>query len=149
MDFLFARSTRSTRDGAATRLDAVFLAIDGLHLQIVRVRSHFRPLLHVAGGVRAEEDDTGHHADALAVFFPASTYLWACGEKAEPSDDDVTTIDIVIGWLTLAVRGVRRSFIAPPHKKATTRCLRQLSWKPVWQVDLTVCTVSSRIHHLK
>lgn len=29
--------------------------------------------------------------------------MWACGEKMNPTDDDVTSTDITVGWLTLAV----------------------------------------------
>lgn len=40
----------------------------------------------------------------LVQYMPNSVYLWACGVKESPSDEDVTATDMTAGWITLAVR---------------------------------------------
>ena len=42
--------------------------------------------------------------EKLVQHMPDSVYLWACGVKQSPSDEDVTATDMVVGWITLAVR---------------------------------------------
>lgn len=39
----------------------------------------------------------------MANYMPRSVYLWACWEKVDPSDEEVTAGDFVVGWLTLQV----------------------------------------------
>lgn len=47
----------------------------------------------------------------LAEYLPESVYVWACGEKLDPADEDVAATDITIGWLTLVVRLTSRGFM--------------------------------------
>lgn len=51
-----------------------------------------------------EPDGADNDVNDVAEFFPESIYLWALGGKVKTSDDDVVLSDMVIGWLTLAVR---------------------------------------------
>lgn len=58
----------------------------------------------LAGSTKRNEEDTCHRTkveDKLRAYLPDSVYLWACGVKAAPEDEDVSATDMAAGWLTL------------------------------------------------